>query len=83
MEMGHVHDSRETGVSGLDKELTLPKTLSKGPINETRRLSDDTIKEMVASSGKKHLLTTEVTHSVFFGLKEILNPDHRNTLCMF
>jgi DNA-directed RNA polymerase I subunit RPA1 len=57
---GHVNDSRETGVSGLDEELTSPGTLSRRSTNETRRISDDTIKEMVASSGKKHLLTTEV-----------------------
>uniref|UniRef100_A0A0E0LDG9 DNA-directed RNA polymerase subunit n=1 Tax=Oryza punctata TaxID=4537 RepID=A0A0E0LDG9_ORYPU len=57
---GHVHDSRETGVSGLDEELTSPGTSSRRSTNETRRISDDTIKEMVASSGKKHLLTTEV-----------------------
>nr|ACN85301.1 putative RNA polymerase A(I) large subunit [Oryza coarctata] len=55
-----VHDSRETAVSGLDEELTSPGTSSRGSTNETRRISDDTIKEMVASSGKKHLLTTEV-----------------------
>uniref|UniRef100_A0A0D3GIM5 DNA-directed RNA polymerase subunit n=1 Tax=Oryza barthii TaxID=65489 RepID=A0A0D3GIM5_9ORYZ len=57
---GHVNDSRETGVSGLDEELTSPGTLSRRSTNETRHISDDTIKEMVASSGKKHLLTTEV-----------------------
>uniref|UniRef100_A0A0D9WS33 DNA-directed RNA polymerase subunit n=1 Tax=Leersia perrieri TaxID=77586 RepID=A0A0D9WS33_9ORYZ len=57
---GRVHDSRETGVSGLDEELTSPAISSRGSTNETRRISDDTIKEMVASSGKKHLLTTEV-----------------------
>jgi DNA-directed RNA polymerase I subunit RPA1 len=34
--------------------------VSKGSINEVRRLSDDAVKEMVASSGKKHLLPTEV-----------------------
>ncbi|KAL5201461.1 hypothetical protein ABZP36_035815 [Zizania latifolia] len=56
---GYAHDSRETGVSGLDEELTSHGTSSKGSNNATRRISDDTIKEMVASSGKKHLLTTE------------------------
>ena len=55
---GSAHNSGETGVSGLDEELTSPQ--SKGSINEARRLSDDTIKEMVASSGKKYLLPTEV-----------------------
>ncbi|CAN6216331.1 unnamed protein product, partial [Urochloa humidicola] len=52
---GGAHNSGETGVSGLDGE-----PVSKGSTNEVRRLSDDTIKEMVASSGKKHLLPTEV-----------------------
>ncbi|CAN6220809.1 unnamed protein product [Urochloa humidicola] len=55
---GGAHNSGGTGVSGLDEEPTLPQ--SKGSINGARRLSDDTIKEMVASSGKKHLLPTEV-----------------------
>ena len=55
---GSAHNSGETGVSGLDEEPTSPQ--SKGSINEARRLSDDTIKEMVASSGKKYLLPTEV-----------------------
>ncbi|XP_066361472.1 DNA-directed RNA polymerase I subunit 1-like [Miscanthus floridulus] len=57
---GDAHNSGETGVSGLDKEPTSPGMVSKGSINEVRRLSDDTIKEMVASSGKKHLLPTEI-----------------------
>ncbi|KAL6602987.1 hypothetical protein ACP70R_043348 [Stipagrostis hirtigluma subsp. patula] len=57
---GEVHNSEETGVSGLDEEQTSPGMVSKGSTNERRRLSDDTIKEMVASSGKKHLLPTEV-----------------------
>ncbi|KAJ1259889.1 hypothetical protein BS78_10G190500 [Paspalum vaginatum] len=57
---GDAHNSGETGVSGLDEELTSPGMVSKGTINEVKRLSDDTIKEMVASSGKKHLLPTEV-----------------------
>ncbi|CAL4947601.1 unnamed protein product [Urochloa decumbens] len=57
---GSAHNSGETGVSGLDEEPTLPQ--SKGSINGARRLSDDTIKEMVASSGKKHLLPTEVEY---------------------
>ncbi|CAD6271366.1 unnamed protein product [Miscanthus lutarioriparius] len=57
---GDAHNSGETGVSGLDEEPTSPGMVSKGSINEVRRLSDDTIKEMVASSGKKHLLPTEV-----------------------
>ncbi|KAL6873364.1 hypothetical protein ACP4OV_013446 [Aristida adscensionis] len=56
----HVHGSGETGVSGLDEELTSPGAVSKGSTSEIRHLSDDTIKEMVASSGKKHLLPTEV-----------------------
>ncbi|CAL5053727.1 unnamed protein product [Urochloa decumbens] len=55
---GGAHNSGETEVSGLDEEPTLPQ--SKGSINGARRLSDDTIKEMLASSGKKHLLPTEV-----------------------
>uniref|UniRef100_A0A0E0HTF3 DNA-directed RNA polymerase subunit n=1 Tax=Oryza nivara TaxID=4536 RepID=A0A0E0HTF3_ORYNI len=82
---GHVNDSRETGVSGLDEELTSPGTLSRRSTNETRRISDDTIKEMVASSGKKHLLTTENTLSVsekrrgyeMFFLKNLLVAPNR------
>ncbi|WVZ79416.1 hypothetical protein U9M48_026996 [Paspalum notatum var. saurae] len=57
---GDARNSGETGVSGLDEEPTSPEMVSKGTINEVRRLSDDAIKEMVASSGKKHLLPTEV-----------------------
>ncbi|PVH47541.1 hypothetical protein PAHAL_4G083800 [Panicum hallii] len=55
---GSAPNSGETGVSGLDEKPTSPQ--SKGSINEGRHLSDDSIKEMVASSGKKHLLPTEV-----------------------
>lgn len=43
--------------------------MSKGSINEVRRLSDDTIKEMVASSGKKHLLPTEVCFVAYIEFK--------------
>nr|CAB3468405.1 unnamed protein product [Digitaria exilis] len=57
---GAAHNSGETGVSGLDEEPTSTGIVSKGSINEVSRLSDDTIKEMVASSGKRHLLPTEV-----------------------
>ncbi|KAK8455838.1 hypothetical protein SEVIR_4G227300v4 [Setaria viridis] len=62
---GGAHSSGETGVSGFDEERTSPQ--SKGSINEVRHLSDDTIKEFVASSGKKHLLPTEV-ESILKGL---------------
>ncbi|CAN6207284.1 unnamed protein product [Urochloa humidicola] len=64
---GSAHNSGETGVSGLDEEPASPGMVSKGSTNEVRRLSDDTIKEMVASSGKKHLLPTEV-ESILKGL---------------
>ena len=57
---GDGHNSGETGVSGLDEEPTSPGMVSKGSINKVRRLPHDAIKQMVASSGKKHLLPTEV-----------------------
>ncbi|ONL97766.1 DNA-directed RNA polymerase I subunit 1 isoform X1 [Zea mays] len=57
---GDIHNSGETGVSGLEEESSSPGMVSKDSINEVRGLSDDTIKELVASSGKKHLLPTEV-----------------------
>jgi DNA-directed RNA polymerase I subunit RPA1 len=41
--------------------------VSKVSTSEVRRLSDDTIKEMVASSGKKHLLPTEVCFLILKG----------------
>ncbi|TVU08159.1 hypothetical protein EJB05_41549 [Eragrostis curvula] len=56
---GNGHSSGETGVSGLVEEQTSSGMVSNRPVSD-RRISDDTIKEMVASSGKKHLLPTEV-----------------------
>ncbi|KAK3130817.1 hypothetical protein QOZ80_6BG0498400 [Eleusine coracana subsp. coracana] len=63
---GNVHESGETGVSGLDEEQTSSGRVSNG-VREIRRPFDDTIKEAVASLGKKHILPTEVI-SVLKGL---------------
>ncbi|GJN38816.1 hypothetical protein PR202_gb27892 [Eleusine coracana subsp. coracana] len=56
---GNVHESGETGVSGLDEEQTSSGRVSNG-VREIRRPFDDTIKEAVASLGKKHILPTEI-----------------------